>query len=87
MSPLAILHLAQRPGKYGKKVNELLGTGAFGEVYKMDCPSDAEFSTLYPIVAVKKIKVSLFFDAHLSQLATSHEHTYLYPECKKRLQG
>ena len=56
MSPLAIL--AQRPGKYGKKVNDLLGSGAFGEVYKMDSPADAEFSTLYPIVAVKKIRVS-----------------------------
>ena len=86
MSPLAILHLAQRPGKYGKKVNELLGTGAFGEVYKMDCPADAEFSTLYPIVAVKKIRVSFFIDAHLFQL-TSQEHTYFYPESKKRLQG
>ena len=56
MSPLAVL--TQRPGKYGKKVNELLGSGAFGEVYKMDCPTDAKFSTLYPIVAVKKIRVS-----------------------------
>ena len=56
MSPLAIL--SSRPGKYGKKVNELLGTGAFGEVYKMDSPADAKFSTLYPIVAVKKIRVS-----------------------------
>ena len=58
MSPLAIL--AQRPGKYGKKVNDLLGSGAFGEVYKMDSPADAKFSTLYPIVAVKKIRVSSF---------------------------
>ena len=86
MSPLAILHLAQRPGKYGKKVNELLGTGAFGEVYKMDCPADAEFSTLYPIVAVKKIRVSLYIVAHLFQVL-SPEHTYFYPESKKRLQG
>ena len=58
MSPLAIL--AQRPGKYGKKVNDFLGSGAFGEVYKMDSPADAEFSTLYLIVAVKKIRVSSF---------------------------
>ena len=86
MSPLAILHLAQRPGKYGKKVNELLGTGAFGEVYKMDCPADAEFSTLYPIVAVKKIRVSLYIVAHLFQVL-SPEHTYFYLESKKRLQG
>ena len=56
MSPLAIL--APRPGRYGKKVNEPLGSGSFGEVYKMDSPADSEFSTLYPIVAVKKIRVS-----------------------------
>ena len=56
MPSLAVL--AQRPGKYGKTVNELLGTGAFGEVYKMDSPADSKFSTLYPIVAVKKIRVS-----------------------------
>ena len=56
MSPLALL--TQRPGKYGKKVNELLGSGAFGEVYKMDSPADSKLSTLYPIVAVKKIRVS-----------------------------
>ena len=42
--------------KYGKRVNEILGAGAFGEVYKMDSPSDADFCTLYPLVAVKKIK-------------------------------
>ena len=34
----------------------MLGAGAFGEVYKMDSPSDADFCTLYPLVAVKKIK-------------------------------
>ena len=45
-------------GKYGKKVSEKLGEGAFGEVYKMDSPPDAAFHSQHPIVAMKKIKVS-----------------------------
>ena len=45
-------------GEYGKKVNEKLGEGAFGEVYKKDSPSDAPFHAEHPIVAMKRIKVS-----------------------------
>ena len=45
-------------GEYGLKVNVKLGEGAFGEVYKMDSPSDAPFHKEYPVVAMKRIKVS-----------------------------
>ena len=41
---------------YGLRVNERLGEGAFGEVYKMDSPLG--FHPQDPIVAVKKIAVS-----------------------------
>ena len=45
-------------GKYGAKVNQKLGAGAFGEVYKMDSPPDEAFYAEHPIVAVKVIRVS-----------------------------
>ena len=45
-------------GKYGRKVNEKLGEGAFGVVYKKDSPPDAAFHSQHPIVAMKKIKLS-----------------------------
>ena len=45
-------------GIYGEKVNEKLGAGAFGTVYKMDSPSDQPFHSQHPIVAVKEIRVS-----------------------------
>ena len=44
-------------GKYGTKVMQRLGAGAFGEVFKMDSPSDESFSSEHPTVAVKMIKV------------------------------
>ena len=45
-------------GRYGTKVNQRLGAGVFGEVFKMDSPPDAPFSFEHPIVAVKMIRVS-----------------------------
>ena len=45
-------------GKYGHKVCDKLGEGAFGEVYKKDSPRDEPFHSQHPIVAMKKIKVS-----------------------------
>ena len=43
---------------YGTKVNQMLGAGSFGEVYKMDSPPGAPFSFEHPTVAVKMIRVS-----------------------------
>ena len=45
-------------GKFGTRVNQRLGAGAFGEVYKMDSPADQLFASQHPIVAVKMIQVS-----------------------------
>ena len=44
---------------YGTEVCQRLGAGAFGVVYKMDNPRGAPFSRKNPIVAVKKIAVSV----------------------------
>ena len=42
--------------EYGDEINEELGAGAFGTVYKMNSPS--WFHSKHPIVAVKEIRVS-----------------------------
>ena len=44
--------------KYGTKICQRLGAGAFGEVYVMDNPKGAPFSRQQPLVAVKMIRVS-----------------------------
>ena len=44
-------------GKYGLRVNQKLGVGAFGAVYKRDSPPDEPFHAQHPVVAMKKIKV------------------------------
>ena len=43
--------------EFGDEINEELGAGAFGTVYKMNSPS-SWFSSQHPIVAVKEIRVS-----------------------------
>ena len=43
---------------YGDQVDEELGAGAFGTVYKMNSPSGQPFHSRHPIVAVKEIRVS-----------------------------
>ena len=42
--------------EYGDEIDEELGAGAFGTVYKMNSPS--WFRPHHPIVAVKEIRVS-----------------------------
>ena len=54
-------------GKYGTKVNQRLGAGAFGEVYKMDSPPDVAFYAEHPIVAVKMIRVSCQREKYVEQ--------------------
>ena len=43
---------------YGDQIDEELGAGAFGTVYKMNSPSGQPFHSQHPIVAVKEIRVS-----------------------------
>ena len=45
--------------KYGTKINQRLGAGAFGVVFKMDNPRGAPFSRKNPIVALKMVNVRL----------------------------
>ena len=55
---IQILYSALKMAWYGTKVNQMLGAGAFGEVYRMDSPPGAPFSFEHPTVAVKMIRVS-----------------------------
>ena len=45
--------------KYGTKINQRLGAGAFGVVFKMDTPRDGPFYYKHKIVALKMVNVRL----------------------------
>ena len=47
--------MGDRRLRYGSRTKEILGSGSFGTVYKVDCPPDVPYAAEHPLVAMKEI--------------------------------